>query len=81
MEEYDVVHLEHETLLLIVTSTFGNGDAPENGEVSCSTSESINFKIKLVYWTIFYSTKQRSSLFPVTFFHSGVWSIPDGPCP
>ncbi|XP_033628503.1 nitric oxide synthase, brain-like [Asterias rubens] len=32
MEEYDVVHLEHETLLLIVTSTFGNGDAPENGE-------------------------------------------------
>ncbi|XP_038059438.1 nitric oxide synthase, brain-like isoform X2 [Patiria miniata] len=32
MEEYDVVHLEHETLLLLVTSTFGNGDAPENGE-------------------------------------------------
>lgn len=32
MEEYDVAHLEHETLLLVVTSTFGNGDAPENGE-------------------------------------------------
>lgn len=37
MEEYDIVHLEHETLVLVVTSTFGNGDPPENGEVrSCS---------------------------------------------
>lgn len=33
MDEYDVVHLEHETLVLVVTSTFGNGDPPENGEV------------------------------------------------
>ncbi|KAJ8779343.1 hypothetical protein J1605_012805 [Eschrichtius robustus] len=32
MEEYDIVHLEHETLVLVVTSTFGNGDPPENGE-------------------------------------------------
>ncbi|KAL7839928.1 hypothetical protein SRHO_G00265860 [Serrasalmus rhombeus] len=32
MEEYDVVDLEHETLVLVVTSTFGNGDPPENGE-------------------------------------------------
>uniref|UniRef100_A0A452SNX7 Nitric oxide synthase n=1 Tax=Ursus americanus TaxID=9643 RepID=A0A452SNX7_URSAM len=34
MEEYDIVHLEHETLVLVVTSTFGNGDPPENGESS-----------------------------------------------
>ena len=34
MNEYDFANLEHETLLLIVTSTFGNGDAPENAEVS-----------------------------------------------
>lgn len=33
MDEYDIVSLEHETLVLVVTSTFGNGDPPECGEV------------------------------------------------
>lgn len=37
MDEYDIVHLEHETMVLVVTSTFGNGDPPENGEVGQST--------------------------------------------
>ncbi|XP_043923537.1 nitric oxide synthase, brain-like [Protopterus annectens] len=32
MDEYDSCKLKEETLLLIITSTFGNGDAPENGE-------------------------------------------------
>ncbi|MGH0118444.1 UNVERIFIED_CONTAM: hypothetical protein FKN15_054296 [Acipenser sinensis] len=32
MDEYDIVNLEHENLVLVVTSTFGNGDPPENGE-------------------------------------------------
>lgn len=33
MSNYDAINLEHEALVLIVTSTFGNGDSPENGEV------------------------------------------------
>ncbi|CAM9948470.1 unnamed protein product [Lampetra fluviatilis] len=37
MQDYDTVDLEHEALVLVVTSTFGNGDPPENGERFSST--------------------------------------------
>lgn len=33
MAEYDISNIEHEALLLVITSTFGNGDPPENGEI------------------------------------------------
>ena len=33
MNEYNETNLAKEKLLLIVTSTFGNGDPPENAEV------------------------------------------------
>ena len=33
MDQYRLSNLEEEQLLLVVTSTFGNGDSPGNGEV------------------------------------------------
>ncbi len=31
MEDYDITDLQHEAMVLVVTSTFGNGNPPENG--------------------------------------------------
>ena len=31
MDEYEHAQLAQETLLFVVTSTFGNGESPENG--------------------------------------------------
>lgn len=45
MADYDISSIEHEALLLVVTSTFGNGDPPENGEVS-DNNGSFSFRLK-----------------------------------
>lgn len=34
MEDYNFSDMEQESLLVVVTSAFGNGDSPRNGEVS-----------------------------------------------
>uniref|UniRef100_A0A8B9PK17 Nitric oxide synthase n=1 Tax=Apteryx owenii TaxID=8824 RepID=A0A8B9PK17_APTOW len=49
MDEYDIVHLEHETMVLVVTSTFGNGDPPENGEVRQTTGTGNHLLEKKTY--------------------------------
>lgn len=36
MEDYNFQDLKNERLMMIVTSTFGNGDPPGNGEVSAN---------------------------------------------
>ncbi|UYV63674.1 NOS1 [Cordylochernes scorpioides] len=41
MEDYDIINLEHETLLLVVTSTFGNGDPPDNGQTFARALQTI----------------------------------------
>ena len=33
MKDYNIKRLPTESLLLVISSTFGNGDPPENGEV------------------------------------------------
>ncbi|XP_069950752.1 nitric oxide synthase-like protein isoform X2 [Cherax quadricarinatus] len=45
MADYDLINIEHEALVLVVTSTFGNGDPPENGE---DFSRRVFFKYKYV---------------------------------
>jgi sulfite reductase alpha subunit-like flavoprotein len=56
MRDYDAVDLEHENLVIIVTSTFGNGDPPENGEVfflACLLCLFFNFYPKFINFNSF----------------------------
>ena len=38
MDKYDTKMLRNESLLILITSTFGNGEAPDNGKVANTTS-------------------------------------------
>ena len=41
MNQYEHAHLDKEHLLLVVTSTYGNGESPENGTSLASYLESM----------------------------------------
>lgn len=49
MTDYNCDDLERETLILIVTSTFGNGQPPENGEVSVVHQSLYSVCLNLLY--------------------------------
>ncbi|NXA50878.1 NOS2 protein, partial [Nothocercus julius] len=49
MDEYKICDLEKETLLLVVTSTFGNGDSPNNGKVLCGLLTLLFLKLASVF--------------------------------
>lgn len=77
MDEYDVVDLEHETLVLAVTSTFGNGDPPENGEKfgaalmemrhpTSNTEDRKSYKVRFNSVSSYSDTRKSSSDEPET---------------
>lgn len=62
MAEYDISSLEHEALLFVIASTFGNGDPPENGEVSLNKYLLENTgKLKLHCKSVKFGNQKRSS--------------------
>lgn len=71
MEDYDKTHLEHEQLVIIVTSTFGSGDPPANGEVCNSllfTSQGLHMqecRRGLYRWTIFHVSNSKAEALSV----------------
>lgn len=48
MDEYNICDLENETLLLVVTSTFGNGDSPGNGKVMFTSATKPNTNLSFI---------------------------------
>ncbi|KAJ8725465.1 hypothetical protein PYW08_003648 [Mythimna loreyi] len=66
MSEYDMFSVEHETLLLIVTSTFGNGEPPANG---------VDFAEHLIQML----NTEKESQDDITDFHSAGFKTPKTP--
>ncbi|NWI98612.1 NOS2 protein, partial [Crypturellus undulatus] len=53
MDEYKICDLEKETLLLVVTSTFGNGDSPNNGKTLKNSLLTLKLLRKKIRYAVF----------------------------
>ncbi|NXL89390.1 NOS2 protein, partial [Alectura lathami] len=53
MDEYNISDLEKETLLLVVTSTFGNGDSPNNGKTFKNSLLTLKLLRKKIRYAVF----------------------------
>ncbi|NWZ23505.1 NOS2 protein, partial [Asarcornis scutulata] len=53
MDEYNISDLEKETLLLVVTSTFGNGDSPNNGKTLKNSLLTLKLLKKKIRYAVF----------------------------
>nr|XP_027327526.2 nitric oxide synthase, inducible isoform X1 [Anas platyrhynchos]XP_038021538.1 nitric oxide synthase, inducible isoform X1 [Anas platyrhynchos] len=53
MDEYNISDLEKETLLLVVTSTFGNGDSPNNGKTLKNSLLTLKLLEKKIRYAVF----------------------------
>ncbi|XP_015736546.1 nitric oxide synthase, inducible [Coturnix japonica] len=53
MDEYNISDLEKETLLLVVTSTFGNGDSPNNGKTLKNSLLTLKLLRKKIRYAVF----------------------------
>ncbi|KAK2525340.1 nitric oxide synthase, inducible isoform X1 [Columba livia] len=53
MDEYNISDLEEETLLLVVTSTFGNGDSPNNGKTLKNSLLNLKVLRKKIRYAVF----------------------------
>ncbi|NXE54225.1 NOS2 protein, partial [Casuarius casuarius] len=53
MDEYKICDLEKETLLLVVTSTFGNGDSPNNGKALKNSLLTLKLLRKKIRYAVF----------------------------
>ncbi|KAM9370506.1 nitric oxide synthase, inducible [Phaethornis superciliosus] len=53
MHEYNICDLEKETLLLVVTSTFGSGDSPNNGKTLKNSLLTLKLLRKKIRYAVF----------------------------
>uniref|UniRef100_A0A8C2JNL0 Nitric oxide synthase, inducible n=1 Tax=Cyprinus carpio TaxID=7962 RepID=A0A8C2JNL0_CYPCA len=68
MEDYNFSELEKESFLIVVTSTFGNGDCPGNGEVwtyLCTLSGQYLKPLTFIFSPLLYRVHCLNNFFPL----------------